>query len=53
MLFVCALFWNDKGDYAFVEWVVVRVNQVNAHFVRPGEKTLQDDWVTTRIGPHP
>jgi hypothetical protein len=35
MLFVCTLFWNDKCDHAFVEWVVVGVNQIDAPFVRP------------------
>ena len=53
MLFGRNLFWNDKCDHAFVEGLVVRVNQVDSQFVRIGEKTLQDDWVTTRIGPHP
>lgn len=47
------LFWNDKCDYALVEGAVVRVLQFNEHFVRTGEKTHQDDWVTARIRPHP
>ena len=33
--------------------MVVRVIQFNDHFVRTKGKMLQDDWVTTRIGPHP
>jgi hypothetical protein len=44
MLFGRSLFWNDKCDHAFVEGLMVRVNQFNEHFVRTGEKTLQDDW---------
>jgi hypothetical protein len=44
MLFGRNLFWNDKCDHAFVEGVVIRVNQFNEHFVRTVEKTLQDDW---------
>jgi len=39
-----SLFWNDKCDHGFVEGLMVRVNQFNEHFVRTGEKTLQDDW---------
>ena len=39
MLFGCDLFRNDKCDHAFVEWLMVRVNQFNEHFVRTGEKT--------------
>ena len=50
MLFGRSLFWNDKCDRPFVEGVVVRVLQFNEHCVRTGEKTHEDDWVTTRIG---
>jgi hypothetical protein len=50
MLLGRSLFWNDKCDRPFVEGLMVRVNQFNKHFVRTGEKTHQDDWVTTRIG---
>ena len=53
ILFGRKLFWNDKCDCAFVEGVVVRVLQFNEHFVRTGGKTHQDDWVTTRVCPHP
>src|SRR4029077_21134543 len=51
MLFGRNIFWNDKCDHAFVEGVVIRVNQFNEHFVRTVEKTLQDDWETTRMCP--
>jgi len=53
MLFGRNLFWNDKCDCAFVEGVVVRILQFKKHLVRAGGKTHQDDWVTTRICPHP
>ena len=53
ILFGRKFFWNDKRDYALVEGLMVRVDQFNQHFVRTGEQTLQDDWVTTGIGPHP
>ena len=46
-------FWNDKRDQASVEDAMVRVSQFNEHFVRTGEKTHQDDRVTTRICPDP
>jgi len=59
-LFSCAatvigrsLFWYNKFDRALVEGVVVRILQFNEHFVRPGGKTHQDNWVTTGIRPHP
>ena len=41
MLFGRNLFWNDKCDHAFVEGVVIRVNQFNEHFVRTVEKTCR------------
>src|SRR5271157_2191822 len=53
MLFGRDLFWNDKCDRAFVERVVIRVFQFNEHFVRTGEQPHQDDWVATRVCPHP
>jgi hypothetical protein len=49
MLFGRSLFWYDKCDCAFIEGVVVRILQFKKYFVRTGEQTLQEDWVTTRI----
>ena len=46
-------FWNDKGNRALVEGVMIRVIQFDDYFVRTRGKMLQDDWVPTRIGPNP
>jgi len=42
-----------KCDRALVDGLVVRVDQFKGHFVGAGGKTLQDDWVSTGICPHP
>src|SRR3954465_3183196 len=53
MFFARSILWNDERDRAFVEGVMVRVFQLDKHFVRTGRETHEDDWVSTRICPHP
>src|SRR5208337_818468 len=52
-LFGCVVFWHGKCDRAFVDGLMVRVDQFKGQFVGAWGKTLQDDWVSTRICPHP
>src|SRR5262249_30738382 len=53
LLFSWTLSGNDKCNHAFIERAMVRVLQFNEHLVLTGGKTHQDNWLTTRICPHP
>ena len=45
--------WNLECNRALVDGLVVRVNQLDQHFVRAGWQPLQDDRGAARIRPAP
>jgi hypothetical protein len=33
--------WNHYCDHTLIEWLVVRVDELDENFVRPGRKTVE------------